>query len=80
MASRYSRPSVEFQASLRSSAIFRVRDYPEHLPLRGQTLTICETLKATTNPDDYLYRVRDNTGNYHEIRSGWLRRCCERVD
>lgn len=76
----YSKVATQFQASIRQGALFRVRDYPEHLPLRGQTLTVCEVLRITANPDDYLYRVKDDEGNYHEIRSHWLRRCCERVD
>lgn len=76
----YSKIAASFQSSIRLGALFRVHDYPEYLPHRGQTLVIKEVLKTTNNPDDYLYRVVDEAGRSHEIRSGWLRRCCERVD
>lgn len=76
----YSRPAIEFQASIRPAALFRVFDDIGLVPLRGKTLTIRGVLKATKNPDDYLYDVEDSEGNHHEIRSWWLRRCTERVD
>lgn len=77
---RYSRPAIEFQASIRPSALFRVFDDVQLVSLRSKVLTVRAVIKATNNPDDYLYDVEDDDGNHHEVRSWWLRRCTARVD
>lgn len=75
----YSRPAIEFQASIRPAALFRVLDDVQLVPLRGKVLTVHAVLKATKNPDNYLYDVLDDEGHRHEIRSWWLRRCTYRI-
>ena len=78
--SKYSKAAIDFQKSIRSSAIFRVFNYPEHLPLRGETLVIRDTLLMPKNPDDHLYECEDEKGARHEIRGWWLRLNSARVD
>lgn len=74
----YSRPAIEFQASLKSGDRFTpVESHATHF---GKILTVDGLLRAYKNPDDCLYWVIDEARTPYDVRCWWLRKCCQRVE
>lgn len=86
MATKYSRPAIEFQRNLRSGMRFVFKTTGHALSaawiriLYGEgEITVNELLKETKNPDDCLYSAVASNGHEFECRAWWLRQCCDPV-
>lgn len=78
---KYSRPAIEFQRSLKAGMrfVFKAHKYSAWIRIiygEGE-LTLGEMIKGTANPDDCLYSAVASNGLAFECRAWWLRQCCE---
>lgn len=74
----YSRPAIEFQATLKAGDKFTpIKDYAAHA---GRVLTVDTVKFSAANPDDYVYYVNTDEGDRVWVRCWWLRKCCRRVE
>lgn len=80
MPSRYSKPAIEFQAATQIGDRFLLRERTAKMLRMGQRLEIITILTVTRNPDDYLYEVEDDGKRRYQVRSWWLRKCCDRIN